>query len=32
VERGLGVKREVLHLPVVSDVHPAIDPPPTTQP
>jgi plastocyanin len=32
VERGLGVKREVLRLPVVSDVHPAIDPPPTTQP
>ena len=28
VDRGLGVKREVLHLPVVTDVHPALDPPP----
>jgi plastocyanin len=32
VERGLGVKREVLRLPVVTEVHKAIDPPPTTQP
>jgi plastocyanin len=32
VERGLGVKREKLNLPVVPDVHPAVDPPPSSTP